>query len=174
MKILVGLDDSPHSQAAIEFVKKMAWPRGTRVLVLAAVRPMVGAYLEAYVPGPDYAVKIEEEQMQHFKELTARIQRELVAAGLVAESRAVRGDPREALLDAARAERSDLIVVGSHGRTGITKLLIGSVASHIVTHAPCSVVVVKTAAAASETAGRQSLKARKPGTTAREEPHSWG
>jgi nucleotide-binding universal stress UspA family protein len=174
MKILVGVDDSPHSHAAVEFVKQISWPRGTRVLVLAAVRPMVGAYLEAYIPGPDYAVKIEEEQMHHFQELTAGKQRELNAAGLAAEGRAVRGDPREALLDAARAEGSDLIVVGSHGRTGIAKLLIGSVASHIVTHAPCSVMVVKIAAAASESAGRQSLKARKPGTTSREEPHSWG
>jgi nucleotide-binding universal stress UspA family protein len=174
MKILVGVDDSPHSRAAVEFVMKMSWPKGTRVLVLAAVRPMVGAYLEAYVPGPDVAVKIEEEQMHHFQELTARTRRELHEAGLAAESRAVRGDPREALLDAARAEGSDLIVVGSHGRTGITKLLIGSVASQIVTHAPCSVMVVKIAAAASEPAGRQSLKARQPGTTSREEPHSWG
>ena len=174
MKILVGVDDSPYAQAAVEFVKKMHWPEGTRVLVLSVVRPMVGAYLEAYVPGPDYAVKIEEEQMQHFQDLTARNQRELKAAGLAAEARAVRGDPREVLLVAARADGSDLIVVGSHGRTGIAKLLIGSVASHIVTHAPCSVMVVKTAAAASEPAGRQSLKARKPGTTPKEEPHSWG
>lgn len=174
MKILVGVDDSPHAQAAVEFVKKMSWPEGTRVLVLSVVRPMVGAYLEAYIPGPDYAIKIEEEQMQHFEDLTARNQRELKTAGLAVEARALRGDPREVLLDAARAEGSDLIVVGSHGRTGIAKLLIGSVASHIVTHAPCSVVVVKLAAAASESAGRQSLKGRKPGTTPKEEPHSWG
>ncbi len=49
-----------------------------------------------------------------------------------------------ALLDEAARRRVDLIVVGSHGRTGLTKLMMGSVASHIVTHAPCSVLVVKT------------------------------
>jgi hypothetical protein len=74
----------------------------------------------------------------------------------------------------ARAERSDLVVVGSHGRSGLSRLLIGSVASHVVIHAPCSVLVVKTATGASEAARRESLKARKPGTTSKEERHSWG
>ena len=174
MRLLIGVDDSPHAQAAVEHVKSMTWPAGTRVLVLAAVRPMVGVYLEACVPGPDYTVQIEQEQMQHFQELTARGERELRPAGLEAEARAVRGDPREVLIDTARSERSDLIVVGSRGRSGLPKLLIGSVASHVVAHAPCSVLVVKTRAGASQDSGLESLKARKPGTTSREEPHSWG
>jgi nucleotide-binding universal stress UspA family protein len=55
----------------------------------------------------------------------------------------VRGDPREAIVEAARKTGADLVVVGSHGRTGIGKLVLGSVASHVVTHAPCSVLVVK-------------------------------
>jgi nucleotide-binding universal stress UspA family protein len=42
-----------------------------------------------------------------------------------------------------RAERADLLVVGSHGRTGLAKLMLGSVSSHTMTHAPCSVLVVK-------------------------------
>ena len=53
------------------------------------------------------------------------------------------GDPREALVDTVRAENADLLVVGSHGRTGISKLMLGSVASHVVAHAPCDVLVVK-------------------------------
>jgi nucleotide-binding universal stress UspA family protein len=174
MRILIGVDDSPHAQAAVEHVKRMTWPEGSSVLVLAAVQPMVGAYLEAYVPAPDYALQIEEDQMQHARELVERGERELRSAGLTVEARAVRGDPREALIDTARNERSDLIVVGSRGRSGLSKLLIGSVASHIVTHAPCNVLVVKTRAGASSATGFESLKARKPGTTSREEPHSWG
>jgi len=55
----------------------------------------------------------------------------------------VPGDPRSALVDEARQEHADLIVVGSHGRSGLSKLLLGSVASHVVAHAPCSVLVVK-------------------------------
>lgn len=173
MHILIGLDDSPHSQAALEFVKSMVWPRGTRALALGAVRPMVGAYLEAYVPAPDYAVEVEEDLTRHFKDLTSRAEHELRAAGIEAEARVVRGDAREALIETARAEQSDLIVVGSHGRSGFSKLLIGSVASHVVAHAPCSVLVVK-AGTAARGSGRETPKARKPGPTTREEPHSWG
>jgi nucleotide-binding universal stress UspA family protein len=57
----------------------------------------------------------------------------------------LQGDPREMLIEEARSERADLVVVGSHGRTGLDRLLMGSVASHVVTHAPCSVLVVKEA-----------------------------
>jgi universal stress protein A len=46
-------------------------------------------------------------------------------------------------VDEARREKADLIVVGSHGRSGMAKLLLGSVAAHVVSHAPCSVLVVR-------------------------------
>jgi universal stress protein A len=59
----------------------------------------------------------------------------------------VQGDPRDALVETARQDRVDLIIVGSHGRTGLSKLLLGSVASHVVSHAPCNVLVVKLPAA---------------------------
>jgi len=173
MKIIVGVDDSPHSQAAIEAIKRMSWPRGTRVVVIAAVRPLVGAYVEAYVPAPDVAPAVEDEQLEHYRTVAARGQRELASAGFEAESRAVSGDPRDVLVDAATRERADLLVVGSHGRSGLARLLIGSVASHVVTHAPCDVLVVKRSAAA-ERSGAGDLHARRSGTTSREEPHSWG
>lgn len=76
-------------------------------------------------------------------EMVGRSQKTLTDAGLQAEGRVIEGDPREVLLEEARREGVDLIVVGSHGRTGLEKLLMGSVASHIVTHAACSVVVVR-------------------------------
>jgi nucleotide-binding universal stress UspA family protein len=57
----------------------------------------------------------------------------------------VLGEPASALVQAVRDEGADLLVVGSHGRTGLTKLLLGSVSAHAVGHAPCSVLVVKRA-----------------------------
>ena len=145
MRILIGMDDSPCSQAAMEYVCGMSWPKGTKVTVLSAMRPVVTGYIEAYVPTPEVTARIEQEQCERFEALLARAERALRASGLDARARTVRGDPREALLDAARAEHSDLIVLGSHGRSGFSKLLLGSVAGRIVTHAPCTVTVVKAA-----------------------------
>jgi nucleotide-binding universal stress UspA family protein len=53
------------------------------------------------------------------------------------------GDPGEAIVDAATAERADLIVLGTHGRHGVNRSLFGSVSDHVVRNAPCPVVVVR-------------------------------
>jgi nucleotide-binding universal stress UspA family protein len=57
------------------------------------------------------------------------------------------GDPFEKILDAAEAHRIDLIVLATHGRTGIKRLIIGNVAEKVVRHAPCPVMTVKPRAA---------------------------
>jgi nucleotide-binding universal stress UspA family protein len=143
MKILIGVDDSACSQAAIDMVGKFTWPPGTKVLVVSAIRPVVMAYAEMYIPVTPASEQILEDQTKAQEELVARAERKLRDARLATEARVLRGDPREAIVDAAKAESVDLVVVGSHGRSGVTKLLMGSVASHVVTHAPCSVLVVK-------------------------------
>ncbi len=151
MKIILGVDDSVHSNAAVNWIKKMTWPRGTKIVVLSVARPPVGAYAEVYVPQPSFHEQVMEQEVRFHQDLSSRIERTLQSAGLDTEARVAEGDPRTALLDVARSERADLVVVGSHGRSGISKLLLGSVAGHVVTHAPCSVVVVKTGESASRT-----------------------
>lgn len=54
----------------------------------------------------------------------------------------VRDDPDDVILDYAQAHGADLIVMGSHGHTGLRHLLMGSVAEHVLRHAPCPVLVV--------------------------------
>lgn len=143
MKILIGVDDSPHSRAAVEFVKRMPWPKGTRVIVLSAVRPLVGAYVEAYVPAASYVDDMTRELTTFHQETASQAERALREAGFETEAKVLTGDPRNVLVELAETERADLVVVGSHGRTGMAKLMMGSVASYVVSHAPCSVVVVK-------------------------------
>lgn len=67
----------------------------------------------------------------------------LTKAGLRARAEVRCGDPAQEIMDAALEDGADLIVMGSHGRTGLERLLIGSVARKVVTHAPCSVLVVR-------------------------------
>ncbi len=141
MKILIGIDGSDCSREAVRFVRRLAWPAGTRAIVTSAVQPMVLAYTELYVT-PATEEMLTEERKSH-EELVSLAEHDLRDAGLGTEARVLEGDPREALIQLAKAEKVDLVVVGSHGRSGLAKLFLGSVASHVVTHAPCSVLVVK-------------------------------
>ena len=140
MKIVIGIDDSPHSRAALEYVKKATWPSGTQIVLVTASVPLY-AYVE--MGGGSYMAEAQDQQIKRDEELAARLERELRDSGLNTTAKVLFGDPREALIETARVEGADLLVVGSHGRTGFDKLLMGSVASHVVTHAPCNVLVVK-------------------------------
>lgn len=143
MKILVGVDDSRHARAALEYVCSAGWPQGTQVHLVSVARPAVAAATEVYAPAPEYLERVQEEQIGHCKSIVAKAKTRLEPCGFDIDTRVLTGDPREALVDTANEIGADLIVIGSHGRAGLAKLLMGSVASHIVTHAHCSVLVVK-------------------------------
>lgn len=140
MKILIALDASVHSERALAFVTRMRWPAGSRVIVLSALQAMPSPL----AVGPDgAAADLLEEQRRGLEELVAGAEATLRESGFSTEGRVLVGDPREVLVNVAQDERADLLVVGSHGRTGMAKLMLGSVSSHLMTHAPCSVLVVK-------------------------------
>ena len=145
MKILVGIDESPYSEAALEYVKKMKWPEGTTFSLFSAIQPLDNSYALVELPVPAMIEDATREIEKARQETTARLERGLRDRGMKCETHIVTGDARTELVEAAKRDKVDLIVVGSHGRTGLTKLLLGSVASHVVTHAPCSVLVVKSA-----------------------------
>ena len=148
MKILIALDDSMHSDQALNFVTRMRWPAGSRVIVLSALQPKVATLVSAQESSMASSMASAaplQEQRRRLEELVAEAECTLRESGFSTEGRILVGDPREALVEVARTERADLLVVGSHGRTGLTKLMLGSVSSHVVTHAPCSVLVVKQA-----------------------------
>lgn len=143
MKILIALDDSSHSQRALDFVTRVRWPAGSRMTVMSVVQPLASAIAAAYEPAGALPAGLDEELRRRLQDVVSKAEHTLRESGLSTEGRVVTGDPRETVVEAARTDRSDLIVVGSHGRTGLAKLWLGSVSSHVVTHAPCSVLVVK-------------------------------
>lgn len=144
MRVIIGVDSSTCSDAAIRYVRESAWPKGTSFLVISAVAPVFFAPGEALAPQA-IAAYIESQEVFH-KQVAETAASRLRDAGLEVRGVMMRGDPRVVLEEKARSEKADLIVVGSHGRSGIKKLFLGSVATHVVTHAPCPVLVVKTPA----------------------------
>lgn len=142
MKIVIAVDDSPHSERAVTFVRRLSWPAGSRVLVVSVFQPIVAPLTPVYEPSSFISDQIADLRRSH-EQLLARTEVLLRQAGLSTETRLLEGDPRDALVEFVSAERADLLVLGSHGRTGLAKLMLGSVSSHATTHASCSVLVVK-------------------------------
>jgi nucleotide-binding universal stress UspA family protein len=144
MKIMIAVDGSESSEPLVEFVARIRWPAGSRTLVVSvanAAAGMVAAPFEAAAA----SAEIEALDVREHEELVARASRALTEAGLPCETKVILGEPASGLVQAVRDEGADLLVVGSHGRTGLSKLLLGSVSAHVVGHAPCSVLVVKRA-----------------------------
>jgi nucleotide-binding universal stress UspA family protein len=141
MKILIAIDHSTFSQAALRWVREQRWPDDARFVLVSAAH--VAVYAPVEPAGAAVYEQFQWEEEQAHEALIEKARAELAATGLSVTGKVERGDPREAILRLAEVERPDLIVVGSHGRTGLTKLLLGSVAGHVVTHAPCTVVVVR-------------------------------
>lgn len=143
MKVLLAVDGSSYSAEAAEIVSKRQWPLGTIVRVLSAVEDIVPPAAELWY---DAAGSLEEARRRIAKQgeqLTNQVAEKVRASGLTVETAVRHGDPRSVILDEAKEWDADLIVVGSHGYTGIKRLLLGSVAQSVVSHAPCSVEVVR-------------------------------
>lgn len=140
MKILVCLDDSQFSEAALQAVLTQFQPQNTQVRVLHVLQPI------SFAPPPqmaaEYAPELEEEG-RRARELVERAAKTLRAAGFQAETVVEKGDIRLRIIDVATEWNADLIMVGSHGRSGIPRLLLGSRAEFVARNAPCSVEIVR-------------------------------
>jgi nucleotide-binding universal stress UspA family protein len=145
MNILVAIDDSTFSDAAVESVTERTWPEGSKFKLLSVVEPFHPEYAGWHTNYMPVAVEAQKELVEAAKALVNERVKKLTAAfgrdSVLAEVR--EGYVTDTILEAAKEWPADLIVVGSHGRTGITRLLLGSVSEAVVSQAPCSVEIVK-------------------------------
>jgi nucleotide-binding universal stress UspA family protein len=117
------------------------------VLVLQVVEPRIFSTPQEMAAGyePEIA-EIMKEQFNQAQQTVNRVAASLKAAGFKASSRVVEAETRTGILDVASEWRADLIVLGSHGRKGLQRFMLGSVAESVVRGAYCSVFIVRTAA----------------------------
>lgn len=144
MKILLTTDGSTYSENAAQALTEMIRPESTEVLVLEVVEPLVFTPPPQMAPGyqPEQAVRLKE-QFKEAEATTAQTAAKLRNAGFKAESRVIESDIRSGILNVAAEWRPDLIVMGSHGRRGVEKFLLGSVAESVARHAKSSVLIVR-------------------------------
>jgi nucleotide-binding universal stress UspA family protein len=141
MKIMLAIDDSEFSGDILQAVVAQFRTENTEVRVLHVLQPAMPVPPPQMAPG--YAPELED-QMKPARELVERIAGELRRAGFKADTAIEIGDPRERIIDSATEWRADLIVVGSHGRGGFRRFLLGSVAEFVARHTKCSIEIVRT------------------------------
>ena len=142
MTILLAIDDSKFSEAAIQAVAAQA-PKGTKVWVLHVLEPpstLLGREMRGREPVFE---DLWEARREHAKALVVKAAERLRNSGLNATPILKEGDPKSKIIDQATRWNANLIVVGSHGRKGIDRFLMGSVAESVVRYAPCSVEIAR-------------------------------
>jgi nucleotide-binding universal stress UspA family protein len=146
MKILLAIDGSKFSEAATKALASQFIPQNSEVLAFQVVEPLVFSTPPQMAPGyaPELAQR-REEQLKQAKASLTQAKDILEAAGFTVNTRVAEADPRTAILDVAEESHTDLIVLGSQGRKGLQKFLLGSVAESIARHARCSVLIVRVA-----------------------------
>ena len=143
MKILLAVDDSKFSEAAVHAVLAQARPQETEVRVLHVLEPpslLLGREMGGYDQEFEAVWRALQEQAKALVEKTTG---KLRTAGFSVTPLLEEGDPKSKIIDVANEWKADLIVLGSHGRKGMQRFLMGSVADSVARHANCSVEIVR-------------------------------
>jgi nucleotide-binding universal stress UspA family protein len=130
-KILYATDFSPYSNQAYFHAVALAESHGASLTILFVYPGGFGAP-ETAGEGEDRSYWLE--QLQQIRPVNENIRTDHIL---------LEGDPASEIVNFARESSSDLIVMGTHGRSGLERLLMGSVAEKVMREAPCSVLVVK-------------------------------
>jgi nucleotide-binding universal stress UspA family protein len=131
--ILFATDLSVYADYAFQLARSLARDHGSRLIILHVVPPPV-AHGE---------VVARRQEPNYYDELGQWLRRYQAGEGIPVENRIEDGDPARVIVQVAEDAGVNLIVVGTHGRSGVGRLLMGSVAEHVVRRAKCPVLTVK-------------------------------
>lgn len=140
MRIVLGVDASMFSEEAAQAIMRQFQPQDTEIQVLHVLQTT------SISPPPEMAAGYAPELAGltgTARELVERIARTLRAGGFKVNTVIKEGDARLAIIDSAVEWKADLIVVGSHGRSALQRLLLGSTADSVARTAHCSVEIVR-------------------------------
>jgi nucleotide-binding universal stress UspA family protein len=141
-RILVATDFSPASTPAVAEAVKLAREAGAELLLVHVYEPPGAATFGGYIPSANLYDEIENALRTGAEKGLEPLAEDARRQGVKATARVLRGVSDSAIIEAAAAERSDLIVLGTHGRSGLSRFLLGSVAQRVIATAPCPVMTI--------------------------------
>ena len=141
-RILHATDFSKASARALQEAVKLAKENSARLLVVHVIEPT------PYVAGGEFGgaeiyMKLEDATKRNAQSSMSKLMQRLKRLQIKAESLLLRGAAHEQIVKAAKSKKADMIVIGTHGRTGLSKLFLGSVACKVVSLATCPVMTVR-------------------------------
>ncbi|MDD5140372.1 MAG: universal stress protein [Verrucomicrobiales bacterium] len=140
-RILVPVDFSDTAKKALQYAVPFANAFDAEVLLVHVVQPYTVPAEFGYMP-PELPVSQQEYENSAREELDKLRTRE-IGVGTRAQVQVRVGVPWQEIVAAAGEAKADLIILSTHGRTGLKHVVLGSVAEHVVRHAPCPVLVVR-------------------------------
>lgn len=138
--ILVPVDFSPYADQALDYAMTLARVLQARLTLLHVMAPLPLVGME--MNGTALTTYLDELEAESTQAMAAYCDR-ATQAGLTCDVAVVMGTPYQVIIDTARTKQVDLIVMGTHGRTGLRHLFLGSVAERVVQLAPCAVLVAR-------------------------------
>jgi len=142
MKVLIAVDDSKFSRAVVTEVANRTWSSDTQFLVLSVVAVPTAEHWQ------DWGLSVVPELKERIKAEAQAVVDESMSIlkqqpNLDIQGRIVEGHTVDSIAKVAAEWKADMIMLGSHGRTGIGRFLLGSVAEGVLLRAPCSVEIIK-------------------------------
>ena len=135
--ILVPTDFSPHAEQALDYACALAGKLGATVHLVHAVASPPSALQVALTEG-----SLENLVTEH-RDALEKLAESRRGAASFGPSTVEVGDPRDTIVATAQAIGADLIIMGTHGRRGLSRVVMGSVAEDVMRHAPCPVLTVR-------------------------------
>lgn len=149
-RILVPIDFSDDSLNALGHARELAAAFDAELLLLHVIEPIYYATpADMYVTSPNISMLLDEQRAIAEQQLE-RLSGELTAQGRKHRTILKTGTPAQVIVEAADAAHANLIVMSTHGRSGLAHILLGSVAEKIVRHANCPVLTIRRVSAAAE------------------------
>jgi nucleotide-binding universal stress UspA family protein len=143
VRLLVGTDGSTEAEATVSELSRRSWPAGTQAHIVAVHEALVPANAERIAVGERLYDTINEDEHVRLRHAATQAADRLREAGLITTHVVEEGDPKNVLARLARDWNAHAIFVGARGLGRVEGLLLGSVSSATVAHAPCTVEVVR-------------------------------